>query len=195
MHTELLFFVQLARLGTRHRVRPLEVCTPDPPSDPAFAGYLGVPMTTGPEHRVVLSPDDAHRAFLTANEAVLRHLEPELASQLAERQERQALGVQVRHTLALLLPRGEAGIAAVAQAIGLSKRTLQRRLHQEGRSYQGLLRAMRTDLAMHYLRDHRTAAEISYLLAFEDPNSFYRAFQSWTGQTPEAARRSLLAGA
>jgi AraC-like DNA-binding protein len=37
------------------------------------------------------------------------------------------------------------------------------------------------------------AAEISYLLGYEDPNSFFRAFSSWTGETPEQARASMVA--
>jgi AraC-like DNA-binding protein len=35
------------------------------------------------------------------------------------------------------------------------------------------------------------AAEISFLLGFDEPNSFYRAFRAWTGRTPDSVRRAL----
>ena len=52
-----------------------------------------------------------------------------------------------------------------------------------------MLAATRRELAHHYLGSTTlTAAEISFLLGFADPNSFYRAFRTWTGATPEQAR-------
>jgi len=60
----------------------------------------------------------------------------------------------------------------------------------ESVSYQGLVAAVREELARHYLtRTELSNAEISFLLGFEDPNSFFRAFRDWTGATPEATRR------
>jgi len=50
----------------------------------------------------------------------------------------------------------------------------------------------REELARHYLRRKSlSCTEISYLLGYEDPNSFFRAFHGWTGQTPEGARLEL----
>ena len=47
-------------------------------------------------------------------------------------------------------------------------------------------------LAMHYLKSSpMSGAEISFLLGYEDPNSFVRAFSGWTGTTPESARREM----
>jgi len=74
----------------------------------------------------------------------------------------------------------------------MSKRTLQRRLEAEGASFRALLNASRENLARHYLRNTTlSGGEIAFLLGFEDPNSFYRAFQGWTGQTPEGVRRAM----
>lgn len=76
----------------------------------------------------------------------------------------------------------------------VSKRTLHRRLQAEGTSYQALLNATRESLVRHYLtRPNVSAGEISFLLGYEETSSFYRAFQSWTGQTPERIRAELLA--
>ncbi|MEM9654001.1 MAG: helix-turn-helix domain-containing protein, partial [Actinomycetota bacterium] len=70
-----------------------------------------------------------------------------------------------------------------------STRTLQRRLSEEGTSFQSVLNATRESLARHYLVNGGLAAgEIAFLLGYEEPSSFYRAFHSWTGQTPERVR-------
>ena len=77
----------------------------------------------------------------------------------------------------------------VAGRLGTSKRTLQRRLRSEQTTFQTVLGNTRAALARHYLLETRlSSAEISYLLGFEDPNSFFRAFHGWTGQTAEQFR-------
>ncbi|NJP05416.1 MAG: helix-turn-helix domain-containing protein [Chloroflexaceae bacterium] len=51
----------------------------------------------------------------------------------------------------------------------------------------------RESLARHYLKSSAlSCTEIAFLLGFNDPHSFSRAFRSWTGQTPEKARHALL---
>ena len=79
----------------------------------------------------------------------------------------------------------------VARSLAISTRTLQRRLQEEGTNYQAALNATRESLARHYLRNEgMSVGQISFLLGYESPSSFYRAFHSWTGQTPETARTS-----
>ena len=74
----------------------------------------------------------------------------------------------------------------------MSKRTLQRRLESEGQNFRVLVNATRESLARHYLaKTAMSGGEIAFLLGFEDPNSFYRAFQDWTGQTPDSARAAM----
>ena len=71
----------------------------------------------------------------------------------------------------------------------MSTRTLQRHLKNEGTSFQAALNETRESLARHYLMNSAmSAGEISFLLGYEDPNSFYRAFRSWTGLTPDKLR-------
>ena len=90
------------------------------------------------------------------------------------------------------MPSGESSIAEVARKLGVSKRTLQRHLETEGTNFQEVLAATREDLARYYLTKTRlSGAEISYLLGFGDPNSFFRAFHAWTGQTTEQFRVEL----
>ena len=83
-------------------------------------------------------------------------------------------------------------MAAVAGKLGTSSRTLQRRLHEEEHTYQGVLNRTREELARHYLgRTDLPGSEISYLLGYEDPNCFFRAYQDWTGATPAQSRATF----
>ncbi len=191
---ELLYFVCLARLATREPVSPVEVTTPDPPAPAAaYEEFIGVPIGRGPAHTVRFARKVALTPFLTANDGMWAVFEPELRRLLAELDESASFAERVRATLLDGLPSAQTSMDAVADRLAVSKRTLQRRLSGEGTSFQQILNATREALALHYLR--RTtlpAAEISFLLGFEEPNSFYRAFNDWTGQTPEAVRQTAL---
>lgn len=98
---------------------------------------------------------------------------------------------EVADALLRLLPDGVPDPDALAAALHLSRRTLQRRLRQQGTSYQGLLRDTRLALAHRYLCDEgRSVLEVAYLLGFSDPSTFSRAFKRWTGLAPAAYRRA-----
>ncbi|RML95578.1 Transcriptional regulator, AraC family [Pseudomonas syringae pv. maculicola] len=80
----------------------------------------------------------------------------------------------------------------ISRKLGVSTRTLQRRLQDEGTTFQQTLDTLRDSLARHYLRSTAmSSAQISFLLGFEDANSFARAFQSWTGSTPGKVRAEM----
>ncbi len=83
--TELLFWVALARVGTRERVVPLQMTTPSPPADAAaYRDYLGVDIEAADHLSVVFAAVDAARPFLTANEAIWEAFEPQLRRRLAD---------------------------------------------------------------------------------------------------------------
>jgi AraC-like DNA-binding protein len=88
-----------------------------------------------------------------------------------------------------LLP-GDATIGAVARAMHMSSRTLQRRLDAEGASFSEVVDDVRGRLARRWLADEaRTLAEVAYALGFSDLATFSRAFKRWTGKPPGAWRR------
>ncbi|MFE3639227.1 AraC family transcriptional regulator ligand-binding domain-containing protein [Streptomyces sp. NPDC059168] len=184
--TEVSFWVVLARIATRHEVRPRRVTTPEPPANPApYREFLGVEIERGRRQEIVFHADDAQRPFLTADRRMWDFFEPELRRRLSELQVGCSVAERVRAALLELLPAGNFAMAAVARHLGVSPRTLQRHLRDDGVTYQDVLSATRESLARHYLRNSAMSVrDIAYLLGYEDPNSFYRAFHSWTGLTP-----------
>ncbi|MEM1177140.1 MAG: AraC family transcriptional regulator [Acidobacteriota bacterium] len=197
VEVELVFFVSLARLGTRERIVPRAVRSPTAPrAASAFEQYLGCPVEVGRRCGVVFDLADAERPLLTANDAMWQFFEPELRRRLSELEVHASTAERVRASLLELLPSGEATLGAVARKLAVSTRTLQRRLQSEGEHFQAVLDGTREDLARHYLtRSSLSGAEISFLLGYEEPSSFFRAFQGWTGETPQALRSAARADA
>lgn len=102
---------------------------------------------------------------------------------------------RVRGALLELLPSGKASMQAVSSRLAVGTRTLQRRLGAEGGSFESVLNATREELARRYLGSSTlSGAETSFLLGFEAPNSFFRAYRDWTGETPSRTRAALRAG-
>lgn len=82
--------------------------------------------------------------------------------------------------------------ARVAAELGLSLRTLHRRLSAEGASFQRLLDEVRSSVAIEYLTNTGMAVEeIGDRLGFADASNFRKAFRRWTGRSPGAFRRAL----
>lgn len=87
------------------------------------------------------------------------------------------------------LSKGEAGVEDVARAMGLSRRTLSRRLGEFNTSYRDTLSNLRLALAERYLTDSDlSVSEIGFLLGYSDTASFSAAYRRWTGHTPKEAR-------
>lgn len=193
---ELIFWVALARMATREEVRPVKFAAPvdlTAAESTAYRAYLGTPVERADVPAVTFSFADAERPFLTANDRMWEYFEPALRQRLTALEPEPSTTAIVGQTLLRLLPAGSATVDTVARELTVSTRTLQRRLHQEGTSFQAVLRDTREALARHYLRTSAlSAGEISYLLGYEDTNSFYRAFQSWTGRTPEQMRATRV---
>jgi AraC-like DNA-binding protein len=188
---EIAFWVALARLATRTRVIPVRATMPDPPRAPQYREYLGVPIDRGPSVTVTFTALDARRPFLTSDAAMWQVFESDLRRRLADLDRVESTADRVRAVLLELLPAGRGSAAGVARRLAVSGRTLQRRLAEEGTTFQAVLERTRYALARHYLtRADITVAEIAFLLGYDEPSSFYRAFQQWSGTTPQQARSS-----
>jgi AraC-like DNA-binding protein len=187
---EATFWVALARQGTRTRVIPQAVVLPRLPSNvAAVEGWLGARVRRGDATQVRFSRLDATRPFLTANAGMWAFFEPELRRRLDDLDGDATTGSKVRAALVELLPAGEGTMQGVAHQLAISTRTLQRRLGEEGVTFQALLAELREQLARHYLTTSALSlGEIAFLLGYDNPNSFHRAFNQWTGRTPQGVR-------
>ncbi len=189
---EAAFWVALARLGTRTRVVPQRVVVPSPPKDvAAVEDWLRTRVERGDTTLVRFSRLDATRPFLTANAGMWDFFEPELRRRLNDLSGDATLSSKVRAALVELLPAGSGSTQGVARHLGISTRTLQRRLGEDGITFQELLAGVRERLARHYLTQSTLSlTEIAFLLGYDDPNSFHRAFNKWTGRTPLGVREA-----
>ncbi len=124
--------------------------------------------------------DPALQAFLE------RHAVQELPRDAPE-----DLVQSLRRFLADALHHGVPTAAQAARALGLSSRSLQRRLAERDSTFQAELERMRLDLGRTYLADPTLSiGEVSYLLGYSGPRAFLRAFRRWTGMAPGRFRRS-----
>ena len=117
-----------------------------------------------------------------------RTAEERLAAREREAQE-PAIVQAVRERIQAQLMHDKARLPEVAEAMGLTVRTLQRKLGEAGASFSALLDATRQELADQYLRDERLSlTEIAFLLGFGEQSNFSHAFRAWFGTTPAAWR-------
>ncbi len=96
---------------------------------------------------------------------------------------------RIREALEKVLPSGQPPISAVARLLGMSGRTLQRRLSERSLTFQGVLDELRRDVAIAHVRRGSLPIEsIAEILGYAQSTAFFRAFRRWTGTTPRAMR-------
>lgn len=191
---ELAFMTQLARIGTREPVQPTYVACTEPlqPTE-AYVEYFGVAPVVAERATIRFSHADAHRPFLTASESMWKTFEPGLQQRLSKLNAQTSVAERTRSTLLECLPSGEASIDGAARRLGMSRRTLQRRLKEEGVAFRDVVKDVRERLSKHYLVNTALPyAEIAFLIGFDEPTSFFRAFREWTGTTPESMRLAAV---
>jgi AraC-like DNA-binding protein len=179
--------LELGRRGTRQRLRPVRVELRRPAAHARiYEAALECPVQFGAKRNaIVFHSRDLDLPFVEYNADLLEMLTPLLDHQLAQRRADRTLGDRVTWVLKRLLGGERPGLADVARELGTSARTLQRRLVAEGQTFRDLLNTARRELAHYYLKEPSlNVTEIAYLLSYEDPSSFFRAFQEWEGVTP-----------
>lgn len=138
--------------------------------------------------RLVFAAADFERPLEGANPELARHNDQIVIRHLA-RLDAGNLRRRIEALLIERLPQGEPSQDAVAAALHLSTRSLQRRLAASSTSYKEILDALRRSLATSYLADPSySVSEVTYLLGFSDTSSFSRAFRRWTGKAPSELR-------
>lgn len=130
-------------------------------------------MPTGDLHRAGLLGDQLIRiSGGTGTLSLLDHVKGEIRSRL---------------------PGGVPDIESIADAVGLQRWTLQRRLADYGLTFSGVVDQVRRELAERHMRQRYVPAmEISDLLGYSELSAFSRAFRRWFGVSPQQYRSRLL---
>lgn len=171
--------------------RPLavELSHPEPPDLAPYRAWFDAPIVFGAEHTQLVMSATALDASLKSSDPALLTILTRAADELQKKTSDDPLiTAQVRRVLHEALRQDDAGVDSVAKKLGLTGRSLQRRLEDEGTTFNKLRETVRRELAERYLADGLAISEISFLLGFSEPSAFFRAFKRWTGETPQVWR-------
>jgi AraC-like DNA-binding protein len=101
-----------------------------------------------------------------------------------------SLQIRVERAISTRLPHGTVSMKNVGRDLGMSARTLARRLSEERLSFSAIVNELGRSLALRHLEDHKLSiSQVAWLLGYTEPSSFVRAVRRWTGKSPSEVRR------
>ena len=188
--------VRICRQLTNRHVRPSRVSLTHRRKDDAseLRTFFGSDVTFGAAaDEVAFSTSIKQMPVVGAdpylNELLIKYCEQALAARSSKRS---SFGSNVENVIALHLPHGKARVGEIARKLGVSQRTLARRLSSEGLTFASVLQRLKSDLAKRHLADETLSiSEIAWLLGYRDVSAFTHAFKRWTGRAPRAIRQTL----
>lgn len=181
------WIVGIGHRGTGRPLNPMRVEFQRPPVHrEMYEAHFRCPVKfKSNQNALVFSNADMELPFATYNPDLLAIVAPQLEVELAQQLAQKTFTEQAKGILKQLLAGQRPGIQDLARELHVSTRTLQRRLTEQGITFQRLLEDARRELARHYLlHSSLELNETAYLLGYEDANSFFRAFHHWEGTTP-----------
>jgi AraC-like DNA-binding protein len=155
------------------------------------AEFFGCPVTFGQgQERIVLSRKDLATPVTSADHRLLAILRSHADEILRNRPERRdELVDRLERRLIELIPTGEARAKIVAAELGMSERTLVRRLGELDTSFADIVDRLRLDLARKYLsQPDLSLTHITFLLGYSNQSAFSTACRRWTGKAPRELR-------
>ncbi|MEM6464554.1 MAG: AraC family transcriptional regulator [Pseudomonadota bacterium] len=172
---------------------PLEVHFrhPAPRKTAHHIDYFGCDVVFESDRDALLIADDAlAQRNRLGDEAITQFLLGHLVQELAELEEDRSLTDRTKTIIARALSEGLPKMDEVARRLGMSVRSLHRRLAEHGMSFQSLTEDTRRELAIGLLSEEDySIAEIAFLTGFSEQSAFTRAFKRWQGATPASFRR------
>ncbi len=191
-------WLRIAREATgREDLAPLEARVPYPAPESVLGierAFRGPVVYESPDAAFVFAREAMALGTLRPDPGLLRVLRQRLSRLEPPRADAGPFAADVRSRIEEDLPSGEVTAARVAAEMGLSARTLDRRLAAEGTSFRDVLDGVRGELAEQLLRDPRvTTGEIAFQLGFSESSAFHRSFKRRTGLTPREFRRQASA--
>lgn len=182
------------RRASGRQLAPTRVVIPGlPGAEPELAArVLGCPVdAAGGWLRIELAPSDLAAPLRSADQRLLPILQAHCREVLDRMTPvRPSHSERVARLLADGLSQGGAQLEKVAADLGMSPRSLSRRLAEEGTSFARILDRLRCDLARSWLQSgDLDVTQVAFLLGYAEPSSFAHAFRRWTGQSPSELRR------
>jgi AraC-like DNA-binding protein len=144
---------------------------------------------------VAFAPTIKNTSIVSADNFLNKLLVTYCEEALARRPTRRgSFRASVENAIVPLLPHGDARLPAVARRLGLSQRTLARRLAAENLSFSDVLENLKVDLGWRYLAENDLSiSQVAWLLGYQEVSSLTHAFKRWTGKTPRQARLRMTA--
>jgi len=151
-----------------------------------YERVLGCPVGFGRDAiRIHFDARMLDAPYLHANPELRALLERQADRQLASVAMPRSLSARVRALIVDAYGRGRPSMPAIARLLGMSARSLRRRLDEEGHTYTDVAEQAMADVARRLLDDPATSIQaVADRLGFSEPSAFHRAFKRWTGQTP-----------
>lgn len=187
------WMLTIAQHGTGRKVTPLRVeYVQQRGNVRAMERHFGCEVSCGrARNAIVFRAADAMAPFVTRNAELLDMLAPQFDEQMKQHKAEDSFVELVQRAIQDRLTGHRPSIDTIAQALHMSSRTLQRRLQDAGYSFQRVMDQARHQMARYYLSNSVLELnETAYLLGFEDPNSFGRAFRAWEGVPPSDWRET-----
>jgi AraC-like DNA-binding protein len=158
---------------------------------PEMARFVGTKVEFGADRdEFALNADTRELPLIHSdpylNDLLLKYCEAALADRRGDKSQ---LRTKVENAISSLLPHGRVLVGDVARSLGMSERTLTRKLSDEGLNFAEILQQLRRDLAVRYLDDRKLhVSKIAWLLGFREASAFTHACKRWTGKTPSQMR-------
>lgn len=189
--TELLLGYVASRLnahffGADARIRMLRLTGPRPADAGEVQEFMGMPLAWGAARNELVFDQKALDVGQRHSDPWVCQMMCEKAERLlGERQSEDRLRLRVKDSFKYNIQLGRPDNEAVASTLGLSSRTLRRRLAELGCTFSDLVDEARQELACDALqRPQCSIKEVAYALGFAEPSAFHRAFKRWMGVTP-----------
>jgi len=152
--------------------------------------FFGCPVHFNTDRDALLIADESMRApNRLGDPGIAQYLETQLEAEASQFSDESLLDKQVKTLVAGALSEGIPNISDIASALAMSARTLQRKLSEQGFTYQALVDDARREFAEQLLKQNKhSLSHIAFLTGFSEQSSFNRAFKRWAGQTPRSYR-------
>lgn len=154
----------------------------------AYRDAVGAPVSFG-SSRSSLSLPDVDLALPDADPVLATLLVDQAEAMLESQPRTRTQSGRVEAFLAARLGEAEVALPDAARALGMSERTLKRRLADEGKTFGALLDELRKSRSMELLSDEALSiGEVGFAVGFASAGAFRRAFTRWTGKSPRSYR-------